>query len=746
MNPERWAQIERLYHEALECPAAERGPFLDQACGEDSDLRREVESLLEANSDTGIMDSPALNLIARNMASDQAHSMIGQTIGHYRIISLLGAGGMGEVYYAQDMKLGRKLAMKFLPREFTQDRERVLRFRQEARAASALNHPNIITIFEIDEIDGMQFIATEFVEGQTVRQMIASDRIGLGEGIEIAVQVASALTEAHAAGIIHRDIKPENVMVRRDGYVKVLDFGLAKLVDDSPAGNAAVEGSGSSGQINIKTDPRIMIGTPQYMSPEQLTRKQVDFRADIFSLGTVLYEMVAGRPPFRGETTGELIAAILEHEPAPLARYAGNVPEELERIIRKALQKDREKRYQVVKDLMLDLKSLKLDLDVNAKLRNSEGAPLQDETSTIAQRGILVHTHASPIPVALPSIDSQEAFEPVTGAVPLNSKFYLVRPADEEFRAAIARRDSSVLVKGPRQVGKTSLLARGLQQAREAGAHIVLTDMQKLSSSQLDNAEEFYRTLSEIIADQLDLDVVPDEVWQSRRGPSINFERYMRREVLGKLDSPLVWGLDEVDRLFSCEFGSEVFGLFRSWHNERALDPTGPWHKLTLAMAYATEAHLFIADLNQSPFNVGTRIALSDFNFDQIAQLNVLYGMPLKDNAEVARYFRLVGGHPYLVRCGLREMAVHKLGLGELEAVSAHDEGPFGDHLRRLLISLSQDAALCDVVRGMLQGKQTTDKDTFYRLRSAGLVEGDSVRDMRPRCQLYATYLEEHLL
>jgi len=742
MNPERWAQIEKLYHEALERPATGRESFLNQTCGEDSDLRREVESLLEANSDTGIMDSPALNLVARNMASEQARSMIGRTIGHYRIISLLGAGGMGEVYYAQDMNLGRKVALKFLPQDFSKDRERVLRFRQEARAASALNHPNIITIFEIDEIDGVLFIATEYVEGQTVRQMIANDGIGLGEAVEIAVQVASALVEAHAAGIIHRDIKPENVMVRRDGYVKVLDFGLAKLIDDSPVDNAAVEGEESSGNIN--TDPRIMIGTPQYMSPEQLTRKKVDFRADIFSLGAVLFEMVAARPPFRGEAPGELIAAILEHEPPPLARYAGSVPVELERIVRKSLEKDREKRYQTVRDLMLDLKSLKLDLDVNAKLRRVE--PSQDETDTIAQKGILVHTHASPIPVALPSIDSQEAFEPVTGAVPLNSKFYLVRPADEEFRAAINRRDSSVLVKGPRQVGKTSLLARGLQQAREAGANIVLTDLQKLSASQLDNAEEFYRTLSDIIADQLDLEVVPDEVWQSRRGPSINFERYMRREVLGKLDAPLVWGLDEVDRLFSCEFGSEVFGLFRSWHNERALDPSGPWQRLTLAMAYATEAHLFIADLNQSPFNVGTRITLSDFNFDQIAQLNVLYGLPLKDNAEVARYFRLVGGHPYLVRCGLREMAVHKLGLGELESISAHDEGPFGDHLRRLLISMSQDAALCDVVRGVLQGKPTTDKDTFYRLRSAGLIEGDSVRDMRPRCQLYATYLEEHLL
>ncbi len=746
MNSERWAQIERLYHDAIERAADERASFLDEACAGDSALRREVESLLEANEDTGILDSLALNVVAKDMASEQAQAMIGRTIGHYRIISLLGVGGMGEVYYAQDMRLGRKLALKFLPQDFTKDRERVLRFRQEARAASALNHPNIITIFEIDEIDGVQFIATEYVEGQTVRQMIASDRIRIGDAIDIAIQVASALNEAHVAGIIHRDIKPENVMVRKDGFVKVLDFGLAKLADDGPAGRADSGGGGTSDQIDIHTDPRIMIGTPQYMSPEQLTRKKVDYRADIFSLGAVLYEMIAARPPFSGETPGELIAAILEHEPAPLARYARSVPAELERIVGKALEKDREKRYQVVKDLMLDLRSLKLEMDVNARLRNIEGSPSQDETDTIAQKGILVHTHASPIPVALPSIDSQEAFEPVTGAVPLNSKFYLVRAADDEFRAAIARRDSSVLVKGARQVGKTSLLARGLQQARQAGANIVLTDLQKLSSSQLENAEEFYRALSEIIADQLDLDVIPDDVWQPRRGPSINFERYLRREVLGELSTSLVWGLDEVDRLFSCAFGSEVFGLFRSWHNERALDPSGPWHKLTLAMAYATEAHLFIADLNQSPFNVGTRITLSDFTFDQVAELNVLYGLPLRDNAEVARYYRLVGGHPYLVRCGLREMTVHKMDLSTLESASASDEGPFGDHLRRILISLTQDVALCDLVRGVLLGRPASDKEMFYRLRSAGVMEGDTIRDMRPRCQLYATYLEEHLL
>ncbi len=216
----------------------------------------------------------------------------------------------------------------------------------------------------------------------------------------------------------------------------------------------------------------------------------------------------------------------------------------------------------------------------------------------------------------------RERLEPVGGAVPLNSKFYIVRPTDEEFRAAITRRDSIVLVKGARQMGKTSLLARGLQQAREQGARVVLTDFQTLNASHLQSADTLFLTLAEMLADQLDLDTLPGEIWNPGRGPNMNLERYLRKPVFGSVEQPIVWGLDEVDRLFSCDYGSEVFGLFRSWHNKRALDPSGPWSRLTLAIAYATEAHLFIKDLNQSPFNVGTRLSpLEDFNIDQISEI-----------------------------------------------------------------------------------------------------------------------------
>jgi hypothetical protein len=225
-----------------------------------------------------------------------------------------------------------------------------------------------------------------------------------------------------------------------------------------------------------------------------------------------------------------------------------------------------------------------------------------------------------------------------------------------------------------------------------------------------------------------------------------NFEQYLRREVLPSVMTPIVWGLDEVDRLFTCDFGSELFGLFRSWHNRRALDPAGPWRSLTLAIAYATEAHLFITDLNQSPFNVGTRLLLEDFSFQQVQELNALYGSPLKERAQLARYFHLLGGHPYLVRRGFYEMVANGIDLPALEMQADHDEGPFGDHLRRMLFSLSQDQDLYEVVRGLIEGRACPKPESFYRLRSAGLVSGDSARNARLRCQLYATYLERRQL
>ena len=708
-NPEQWQRIYQLFGEVVGLSSHERAAVLAQTC-DDDEIRQEVGALLVANdeavADTAFLNTPALEIAAQAIAEEQIAARIGSEIGHYKILSRLGRGGMGEVFLAQDTKLGRNIALKLLPPEFTRDHERVQRFRQEARAASALNHPNIITIFAIDEVDGTQFIATEFIDGATLRQRLSDSEMVAHEALDITIQIANALAEAHAAGIIHRDIKPENVMLRKDGIVKVLDFGLAKL-------NASFEGVQS-----FQTEAGKVMGTPRYMSPEQIRGQAVDVRSDIFSLGVVLYEMLAGHVPFAGETTADTIAAILEHEPAPLS-----APIELQRLVSKALAKDRAARWPNVRGLLDELKQLKRALELSE----------HDAQSTLT------------MPAPLPPVQHSHPLEPAGGAVPLDSHFYIVRPADEEFRTAIGRQDSIVLLKGARQVGKTSLLARGLQQARQAGAKVVLTDLQKLSADDLVSAESFYLALADLIADQLDLDVVPEDVWNARRGASINFERFIRREVLNKLSGHLVWGLDEVDRLFACQFGSEVFGLFRSWHNERSLDPQGPWQRLTMAIAYATEAHLFISDMNQSPFNVGTRLALEDFTLAQVGELNQRYGTPLQ-NDEVAQYYELVSGHPYLVRCGLQEMVTHQRSLSALTAIANHEDGPFGDHLRRIAASLEQDKELSEVVRGILNNQPCPTQESFYRLRSAGLIVGDSAREARPRCQLYATYLAKRLL
>ena len=299
----------------------------------------------------------------------------GTNIGPYKVLDSLGKGGMGEVYLARDTRLGRKIALKFLSVDFTKDEERVRRFQQEARAASALNHPNLITIFEVGEVDSVHFISTEFIEGETLRRRITSSRMSTPEICDVGIQVASALTAAHAAGITHRDIKPENIMVRPDGVVKVLDFGLAKLTEPKTPDASNVDPFAPTKialtKKAVDTDPGVVMGTVSYMSPEQARGLMVDARTDIFSFGVVLYEMVSGRVPFEGASFGDVISGILSKRPLPLARYADDVPPELERIVSKALAKDRDQRYQTIKDLLIDLKRLRQRLEAEAEFENT---------------------------------------------------------------------------------------------------------------------------------------------------------------------------------------------------------------------------------------------------------------------------------------------------------------------------------------------------------------------------------------
>src|SRR5215204_1797343 len=291
----------------------------------------------------------------------------GTQLGRYEIRSLLGSGGMGQVYLAQDLQLRRLVALKLLPPEFTRDEDRLRRFKQEAFAASALNHPNIFTIFEIGQQDQIHFIATEYIDGLSLRQIISKESVRIEQVLDWGTQIASALAAAHAAGIIHRDIKPDNIMVRRDGFVKVLDFGLAKLGEYT---SRTSDPEAATLQV-VQTDPGKIMGTANYMSPEQTRGLQLDERTDIWSLGVILYELVTGRLPFHGLSASDIVASILTTEPVPLQRFSANVPQELQRIVRKALQKDPDERYHLAKEMAIDLKNLRRDLEFSAEIERS---------------------------------------------------------------------------------------------------------------------------------------------------------------------------------------------------------------------------------------------------------------------------------------------------------------------------------------------------------------------------------------
>jgi eukaryotic-like serine/threonine-protein kinase len=357
MQLERWKQIEALFQAAVVLAASERVAYLTQACQGDETLRREVEALLAADQGATEDTLAMPGQIAAEMFAKEQYLQTGQFINHYRIVSPLGAGGMGVVYLAEDTRLKRKVALKVLPAQFMQQSERIRRFEQEAQAASALNHPNILTIYEIGTVGATHFITTEFIEGQTLRARLQDNDDPLSTKLNLALQIASALVAAHEAGIIHRDIKPENVMVRPDGLVKVLDFGLAKLTEQHAKDPTAP---------HLTTDSGMVMGTASYMSPEQARGEKVDARTDIFSFGIMLYEMIAGRMPFAGSTVYETIAAILSQEPPPLSE----APNELQDIVTKALQKERTQRYQTIKEMQTELENLRDKVKLEAKLRS----------------------------------------------------------------------------------------------------------------------------------------------------------------------------------------------------------------------------------------------------------------------------------------------------------------------------------------------------------------------------------------
>ena len=355
ISRDRWERVESIYHAALERDPDTRATFLDEACGDDVELRSEVDSLMKFDGPAAkFIETPAMELEAKAIAADEnsrSAKFLLKEIGPYRLLSIISHGGMGDVFLAVDTRLDRKVAIKLLSTEFTADSERILRFKQEARTTSTLSHPNIVTLYEIGEVDGHHYIVTEYVEGPTLRQLIArapSNQIDFKEAMSIAKQVVDALSVAHEAGVVHRDIKPENVIVRADGLVKVLDFGIAKLT--------AEDSDSSPDHLTTKTG--VIMGTASYMSPEQVRGQKVDHRADIFSVGAMLYEMLSGERPFEGETMADVMAAVLVKEPKPLDTSVSNMPATLQRIVDRCLEKRPEKRFQTASDLAFSLKEL----------------------------------------------------------------------------------------------------------------------------------------------------------------------------------------------------------------------------------------------------------------------------------------------------------------------------------------------------------------------------------------------------
>src|SRR6476620_12258225 len=315
MTPGRLQTIEEIYRAALAQEPNKIGPFLDTACEGDEPLRRKVEALLSSREQAAdFIETSAVGLATKIIQNGQTDLLIDRTFGHYKISERIVTGGMGEVYLATDITAGRKAALKLLPLRFTGDAERLKRFQREARAVVGLNHPNIVTVYEIGEDHSTHYIASELIEGETLRQRLMRGQIQVGEAVDVAIQVANALVAAHETGIVHRDIKPENIMLRPDGYVKVLDFGIAKLAEQQVPLTTPRDEALSLVETNLGS----ILGTVRYMSPEQACGGQVDKRTDIWSLGVVLYEMATRNAPFTGDTPKEVMSAILEKEPPPL--------------------------------------------------------------------------------------------------------------------------------------------------------------------------------------------------------------------------------------------------------------------------------------------------------------------------------------------------------------------------------------------------------------------------------------------
>src|SRR5262249_5282313 len=386
MNPDQWKHIDELAQAALEFSPEERAAFLHKVCRGDDRLRQEVESLIVYQLDArSFLERPAIQDAAGLLVKDETESRAGQSIAHYKIEKQLGSGGMGEVYLASDTRTDRPVALKLLPRSLIGDEASVRRFQQEARAVLTLNHPNIVTIYEIGDAENNYFIAGELIQGETLRERLARQPLKPGEALDVAIQVAAALTAAHEAGVVHRDIKPDNIMRRPDGHVKVLDFGIAKFTGPATPANLEV-----ATKPLVRTNPGAVMGTVLYMSPEQAQGGEIDARTDVWSLGCVLFEMVTRHVPFElpaGATPSHAIVAILEKEPLSIRRYVPDAAPDLEHVVEEALTRDRAERP-TAKQMLASLKKVKHRLETTYEFERSVAPDLPAAVATVSNASL----------------------------------------------------------------------------------------------------------------------------------------------------------------------------------------------------------------------------------------------------------------------------------------------------------------------------------------------------------------------
>jgi serine/threonine protein kinase len=807
--------------------------------------------------------------------------MINQIVSHYKILRELGRGAMGEVYLAEDTYLPRLVALKFMSLSQASQPDAHARFKHEVWAIASINHPNIITIYDVGEFESRPYFVMEYVEGESLGDLMGRKELQVNEILDITIQICEGLSKAHQKGVLHRDLKPSNILMDRDGRVKIIDFGLARLQD-----NTKITATG------------VMMGTVAYMSPEQARSEELDQRSDLFSLGVVLYEMIARQCPFTADFVEAILYQIINIEPEPLARYKRGVPTGLQSIVDKALDKDRETRYQNVDSLLADLKrekkifSLPLPqtITIAPARAEAEKPPLPatkprrvrifisykrnvepdqsvaqqiyqalssqhevfiDQTMLVGSQWVgrimeelhrtdflitllsehsvnsemvqeeirVAHNLAEPqrgSPVILPvrlaysepfpyplseylnaihwafwqgpedtpqliealkkamagsvlPIGDEEAkakiirpsplqqlpppfaqaqpvisarIESPEGTMDPQSGYYVERPSDGVARSAIQRQGETITIKAPRQMGKSSLLLRIIEQATKINKRVVFFDFQQFDKSALRQADSFFRQFCSWLTYKLIMQDQVDTYWKIPLGNIQRCTSYVEEYVLKELNDRLVLAMDEVETIFDTDFRSDFFGMLRSWHNSRREGSI--WKQLDLVLVTSTEPYQFVDNLNQSPFNVGEVIALTDFTPAHIADLNHRHGSPLTPQEE-QQLLQLVGGQPYLVRRALYLIASKRMTTAELFVHATDDRGPFGDHLRNHLFRLHGRQELIEGLLQVIHKGTCQDDHVYFRLRGAGLVRKGEGRAVLPRCQLYAHYFREQL-